>query len=277
MIRRKDGDEMTHLQSGFGLDRDGYIVSDVGIDKIHSIYLPCIHDSIEGLTLLFPNHLHSVYVYGSVARGEAVAGKSDLDLIAMFEGTLNSEESSQLKNLSAALSQKYCFLVRDVGIAVANYDYTMNTKNYDEGAFLKEMCICVHGEDPTMEFGPYKLTSEIAVSFNGDIGDVVTRTIRRINLVSDLEFRRVSQGFARKFIRTCYSMVMVRSQIWTTRLHQQAKIFIQHFPEKEPVIRTLQKWLEESPTNRSLVLNIIQSEGEWITKNFAREVVRTLP
>ena len=43
------------------------------------------------------------------------------------------------------------------------------------------------------------------------------------------------------------------------------------------MIRTLQKWLEELPTNRSLVLNIIQSEGEWITNNFAREVVRTLP
>ena len=277
VIRRGARNEVTNLQSGFGLDQDGYIVSDVGKGKIHSIYLPCIHDSVEGLTLLYPNRLHSVYVYGSVARGEAVAGKSDLDLIAMFEGTLNSEESTQLKNLAAALTHKYCSLVRDVGIAVANYDYTINSKNYYEGAFLKEMSICVHGEDPTMQFGPYKLTSEIAVSFNGDIGDVVIRTIRRINLVSDLEFGRVSQGFARKFIRTCYSMIMVRSQIWTTRLHQQAKIFIQHFPEKEPVIRTLQKWLEEPPTNRSLVLNIIQSEGKWITKNFEREVVRTLP
>ena len=210
---------MTNLQSGFGLDRDGYIVSDVGIDKIYSIYLPSIHDSVVGLTTLFPNRLHSVYVYGSVARGEAVEGESDLDLIAMFEGTLNSEESTQLKNLAVALTQKYYSLVRDVAIAVEYYDYTINPKNYYEGAFLKEMSICVHGEDPTLEFGPYKLTPEIAVSFNGDIGDVVTRTIRRINSVSDLELRRVSQGFARKFIRTCYSMVMVRSQIWTTRLH----------------------------------------------------------
>lgn len=111
--------------------------------------------------------------------------------MAMFTGKLNSKESTQLKNLSVALSQKYCSLVRDVGVAVADYDYTIDPKNYYEGAFLKELCICVHGEDPTMGFGPYKLTSEIAVSFNGDIGDVVSRTIHLIKLSSDREFGRI--------------------------------------------------------------------------------------
>jgi len=263
-----------NLQPGFGLDRDGYIISDVDTDKIQSIYLPCIHDSIGELTLMFPNRLHSVYLYGSVARGEAIVSKSDLDLIAMFTGTLNSNESTQLKNLSAGLSQKYCSLVRDVGIAVADYEYTIDPENYYEGAFLKELCVCVHGEDPTIGFGPYKLTSEIAVSFNGDIGNFVSRTINRIKVVSNQELGRISQGFARKFIRTCYSMVMVRSQIWTTRLHQQEKVFIHHFPEKESVIRTLQKWLEEPPNNRTLILNLIQNEGKWINKHFEREVVR---
>lgn len=66
---------MTNLQTGIGLDRDGYIISDVDVDKIQSIYLLCIHDSTEELILMFPNRLHSVYVYGSVARGEAVVGK----------------------------------------------------------------------------------------------------------------------------------------------------------------------------------------------------------
>ncbi|MFD1203681.1 hypothetical protein ACFQ38_00825 [Sporosarcina contaminans] len=66
---------MTCLQAGYGLDGDGYIISDVHIDKIHSIFLPLIHDSIKEIGLLFPNQLHSVYVYGSVARGEAIINK----------------------------------------------------------------------------------------------------------------------------------------------------------------------------------------------------------
>lgn len=262
---------MANLQAGYGLDRDGYIMSDVGLDKIDIAYFPCIHESVEKLTKLFPHRLHSIYVYGSVARGEAVAFKSDLDLIAMFIGTLTCEESAKLNTLTKALSQKHRSLVRDVGIAVANYDYVVDPANYYEQAFLKEICACVNGEDLRERFGPYKLTSEIAISFNGNIREILARTISRLEGASDEEFKRLSQNFARKLIRTYYSMVMVRSQIWSTRLHEQSEVFIHHFPDKEPIIRTLQKWIEEPPTNRESILDLFQSEGNWVIANFERE------
>jgi predicted nucleotidyltransferase len=262
---------MASLQAGYGLDRDGYIVSDVGLDKIDSAYFSCIHESVEKLTKAFPYRLHSIYVYGSVARGEAVAVKSDLDLLALFNSTLTGEESAKLNTVTSALSQKYRSLVRDVGIAVANYDYVVDPANYYEQAFLKEMCACVRGEDLRERFGPYKLTSEIAIRFNGDMREVLARTISRLEGASDEELKGLSQTFARKLIRTYYSMVMVRSRIWSTRLHEQSEIFIPHFPEKEPIIRTLQKWIEEPPTNRESVLNLFRSEGNWVIANFEHE------
>ena len=75
---------MEKLQMGYGLDTDGYIVSDVHLEKIDQIYWPPIEEAIDRLEKLFPERLISVYVYGSVARGEAVIKKSDLDLLAMF-------------------------------------------------------------------------------------------------------------------------------------------------------------------------------------------------
>lgn len=125
---------MGTLRAGHGLDSNGFIVSDVSIDKIEGVYVPCIQESVESLKKLFPLQLHSVYIYGSVARGEAVAFKSDIDLIAMFEGKVQTVE---LTRLTEALSQKYCSLVREVGIAVADYDYTMDPFNYYENAFLR--------------------------------------------------------------------------------------------------------------------------------------------
>jgi uncharacterized protein len=271
VIGRRKGIEMGSIQPGFGLDGDGYIVSDVGLDKIDNVYCPCIRESVETLTNLFPHRLHSVYLYGSVARGEAVTGKSDLDLLVVFNDMLSAMESAKLKDLVAVLSQKYHPLVREVGIAVATYDYTVDPENYYEQAFLKEMCVCVHGEDLRERFGPYKLTSEIAIRFNGDIREVLARTISRLETASNEDFKTLSQSFARKLIRTYYSMVMVRSQIWTTRLHEQSEVFIHYFPDKEPVIRTLQKWIEEPPISRETVLNLFQSEGEWVSANFERE------
>ncbi|KRE44289.1 nucleotidyltransferase family protein [Paenibacillus sp. Soil724D2] len=262
---------MGSLQAGYGLDRNGYILSDVALDKIDNAYFPCMQESVEKLARLFSHLLHSVYVYGSVARGEAVAVKSDLDILVIFNGMLSAEELAELKTLTKALSRKYHCLVRDVGIAVANYDYVVDPENYYEQAFLKELCVCVHGEDLRERFGPYKLTSEIAISFNGDIREVLARTISRLESASNEEFKTLLQSFARKLIRTYYSMVMVRSQIWSTRLHEQSEVFINHFHQKEPIIRTLQKWIEEPIANREPVLELLQSEGVWVTANFERE------
>jgi len=80
--------EIDNLKVGYGLDSNGFIISDVSKDKIDGVYVPCIRESVENLKKLFHQQLHSVYVYGSVARGDAIAKKSDLDVIAMFNTKL---------------------------------------------------------------------------------------------------------------------------------------------------------------------------------------------
>lgn len=265
---------MTYLKAGYGLDENGYIMSDVHVDNINPIFLPCIHASIECLRKTFGPKLHSVYVYGSVARGDAVVAKSDLDLIAMFLSKLSSEQSAKLKELANKLSDKYRSLVRDVGIAVAEYNYTIDPVNYYENAFLKELSVCVHGEDLGTQFGPYKLTSEIAIRFNGDIAAVLNRTLTRLQTASDEEVKKLTQNFARKLIRTYYSMVMLRSQIWTTKLEEQAEIFLRFFPEKAETVQTLLQWIEEIPSEREEVIDLLRYEGEWASMNFAHEVER---
>ncbi|WP_172370207.1 nucleotidyltransferase domain-containing protein [Sporosarcina jiandibaonis] len=267
---------MVILRPGYGLDSDGFIVSDVSRDKIDNVYVPCIRKSVESLRNLFDRQLHSVYVYGSVARGEAVVFESDLDLIAMFDGQLSSVKLAELKNIARELSHKYHSLVREVGIAVAYYDYTVDPSNYYENAFLKELCVCVYGENLGERFGPYKLTPEIAIRFNGDIYDVLARTLNRLEIASNEDFKTFSQNFARKLIRTYYSMVMVRSQIWTTRLHEQSEVIIHHFPDKESIIRTLLNWIDEPTMDREAVYELFKSEGEWASANFAHEANITL-
>ncbi|AZN41210.1 nucleotidyltransferase domain-containing protein [Paenibacillus albus] len=262
---------MNILQAGYGLDLNGFIVSDVGLEKIADPYLPCIKETVENLIKLYPRQLHSVYVYGSVARGEAVAVKSDLDILAMFHEALSADEIAAIKDLSMKLSHEYASLVREVGIAVGSCDYAFALENYYEQAFLKELCVCVHGDDIRHRFGPYKLTSDIAISFNGDIAEVFTRTITRLEQATDEEFRTITTIFPRKLIRTYYSMLMQQSQIWTTRLNEQAEVIIRFYNEKEATVRTLLQWIEEPPLERDTVLELFKREVKWTSINFESE------
>lgn len=262
---------MVNLNAGHGLNANGYIVSDVGLDKIDPAFMPCIQESVKRLQEWFDHELHSVYLYGSVARGDAVIAKSDLDLIAMFYGNLSSDQLTELKKIAGELSERYRAFVREVGVAVAYYDYTMDPANYYENAFLKELCVCVYGDDVGEGFGPYKLTPEIAIRFNGDISEVLQRTLSKLETASDKEWRTIIQNFSRKLIRTYYSMVMVRSQVWTTRLSEQAAVFMNYFPEKEHIVCTLIHWTDEPPMDRKTVLELFKREGEWASRNFTRE------
>ncbi|EZH65813.1 hypothetical protein DH09_13320 [Bacillaceae bacterium JMAK1] len=261
---------MSLIHKGYGLDHQGYIQSDVVPTQI-SLYETCIQDCIEQLKQSFPNKVHSVYVYGSVARGEAVKKKSDLDLLVLLTEDLTDQEKRRLNVLGQSLSKTYVDDFREIGLAFTNYDYTMDPNNYDEQAFLKELSICVDGNDLRSYFGPYRLTSEIAIRFNGDINEVYERAMKRLYHGNNEEFRQATIAFARKLIRTYYSMVMYRSQIWTTRLHEQAQVIVQSLPDKSSVIETLLSWINEPPTNQLAVVNLYEQEGRWLIDHFHHE------
>ncbi len=267
---------MNFLRKGYGLDENGFIVRDVGLEKITPVYQNCIQETVETLHIQLPNLLHSVYVYGSVARCDAEVGKSDLDILAIFKRVLHNNEHQRLKRLGEGLSQKYYPLVRDVGLAKTTLDYCMDPNNYHEQAFLRELCVCVDGEDLRGRFGPYKLTEDIAISFNGDIAEVSERYLKKLQSTFGEEFHTNIQSLSRKLIRAHYSMVMARSQIWSTKLSEQAAIFLQHFPEKKEVVTTLQKWLEKPPADRTKAIAIMEKESKWTKNHFTKEVQKTV-
>jgi uncharacterized protein len=256
-----------------GLDENGFIISEVSYENILPEYKGLIGASIAALKSALPNLIHSIYVYGSVARGDAVREKSDMDLLVISSQKLTETERSTLNKMLADLSAIYGSLVREVGVADCTYDEMLDTKNkYGWGAYLKILCVCVDGEDLTKRFGNFRLSSEIAIGFNGDIDTALQSALRKIkDAETDEEAGKIAATFARKLIRTCYSMVMTRAQVWTTKLSEQADVFIKYFPEKRAFVRTLQDWVVQPPHNRNDVVAILEGEGSWVVGKFETE------
>src|ERR1044072_7031232 len=158
-----------------GLDSNGFILSEVSQDNVLREYQDVIDASVTALKAALPDVTHSVYVYGSVARGNAVRGKSDLDLLVIFKRKLTQQEQDKLNNLQKELSGQHKALVREVGIADATctYDEMLDPENkYGWGAYLKILCVCVDGEDLTKRFEKFKGSPDIAIGFNGDVGSI---------------------------------------------------------------------------------------------------------
>lgn len=259
----------------FGLDSNGFIISEVSQDRILPHYRSVIAKSVAALVALLPDVVHSVYVYGSVARGNAIQKKSDLDLLIVFKRKLSEWERSTLIGLQEDLSRQHKELLREIGIAdsTCTYDEMIDPANkYGWGAYLKILCICVYGDDLKKRFNEFKISPDIAIVFNGDAGNALQNAIQQtIEAKTDEEASKAATRVARKLVRTCYTMVMTRAQVWTTALSEQAELFSHYFPEKREFIRTLQSWIDNPSASREDIFSILQGDCRWVVDNIETE------
>lgn len=66
-----------------GTDDAGYVINQTSIRHVQPEFESVLFKAIELVKEAFDEQLHSIYLYGSIGRGTAVAGQSDLDLTVL--------------------------------------------------------------------------------------------------------------------------------------------------------------------------------------------------
>ena len=70
-----------------GLDLDGFIEREGSLERVPSAFEPVVDMARSAIADAFgPEYLHSAYLYGSIPRGTAVPGVSDLDALLVLRG-----------------------------------------------------------------------------------------------------------------------------------------------------------------------------------------------
>jgi hypothetical protein len=65
-----------------GLDQDGLILREGSLSRVPDTFAPVVDAARGQITVTFgEQRLHSAYLYGSIPRGTAIPGVSDLDLM----------------------------------------------------------------------------------------------------------------------------------------------------------------------------------------------------
>ncbi len=63
-----------------GLDKDGFIQNLYSPNNIAPEFQGVVNAVIDSLLSELPNQIDGIYLYGSVPRGTAIVGRSDLDV-----------------------------------------------------------------------------------------------------------------------------------------------------------------------------------------------------
>jgi predicted nucleotidyltransferase len=217
-----------------GFDTEGYIEICCAVEKISTTFLPVLEGSIALLKSTFQTRLHSIYLYGSIATGQAVLKQSDIDLLIIFSGPLSESDHAEIKYVAHSLSASHQSLVREVGLAVVSLEEALAKESLSGfGCFIKHLCVCVDGEDIRPLFPKFRPSIEVARGFNGDYAAVMKARFEELAKMDHSKMAQpVIRQICRKTVRTGFSLVMPRMGCWTTDLKPSFDYFCRYYPDK---------------------------------------------
>jgi uncharacterized protein len=251
---------------GEGVAPDGTVVTGVARERVPAAYEPVIADAVERLRGRLGDDLHSVYLYGSVATGQACPPGSDVDLLAVTRSG-----QVDLTSLASDLGDRYAYLAREVGIAhaaVSVYERD-DVVGHGERCFLKHYAVCVAGDDLRDALPTCRATSGLAFGFNGDVGHVLARYGERLRIEPDPTGRADAATKAcRKILMAAATLLSTREGGWSTDRVTGADLIARHAPEHADLAAAA---LARSVAGEvdDTTFAIIDRLGGWLAEEYA--------
>lgn len=257
-----------------GLDAEGYIRREVSAAKIAPPYT----EVVDTLRALYrerdSGRLHGLYLNGSVVKGTAVPGVSDLDVLAVTREAPTEEDAETARGISAILERRYPFLSGAGILLAARDDVLSERERYDMGFFVACLCACVDGEDLGPLLPRYKPSLDLARGTNGTVGLMIARArVRLTGADGEERMTTICRGIMRKIVRSAFTLVMPRYGGWTSDLGPCARIFAAYYPAREGDVMWARNLARVPSADRARIVSVLDDFGGWLVREYERVVM----
>jgi predicted nucleotidyltransferase len=252
------------------LDADGWILPEADLANVQPEYEPVPAQVARALGAAFGSRLHSGYLYGSVVRGNAVPGRSDVDVLAILRAAPSDDDRAAAARVEHALTDAFPVLL-GAGVAITHLGEVRSpSERYGLQVFLRELCVCVLGDDLRPGLPRTRPSAAVAAAFHADTPLVLARARRTIETSAGPEaVRRACRVAARRMVQGAFALVMARDGAWATVLEDQAAAVSTAFPEwAEATGRALEQ-ARRPVADPDSVRELIDTLGRWVGDGLA--------
>jgi predicted nucleotidyltransferase len=253
-----------------GLRPDGTIAREGALGRVPAAFAPVVEAARAHVAETFRGRLHSAYLYGSIPRGSAIPGVSDLDLLLVLHGEPTEVDRAGAKLMEAALDRAFP-QIDGVGILLSSKQTLLSDiERYDGGFFVACLCTPLLGDDLAEQLPRYRPTTLLARETNGDLAVLLPRwRSRATEATTDSERKVVSRFVARRIVRTGFTLIMPRWGGWTSDLTESAELFGSYYPERARQMR-ISAATGRTPTTDPAVLGmLIDDLGPWLAAEYS--------
>ena len=267
------------MTNGTGLDQDGYIAREGHLARVPQAFTLVVETAKAAITSAFgPDRLHSAYLYGSIPRGTAVPGVSDLDVLLAMHQEPGDTDRETASGLEEALDARFP-QINGAGIGLASTATLLSDiERYDLGWFIACLCTPLTGEDLAARLPRYRPTSLLARETNGDLGDLLPRWRGRLGEArTDAGLPALSRTVSRKLVRTGFTLVMPRWGGWTSDLGESAGVFGSYYPARREQMQLTAAVARTRTADRSMLSMLIDDLGPWLAAEYVATHGRKTP
>lgn len=243
-------------------DEAGYLLNDASVDKIPSNYLPLI-DDIKNIYLKYANdHIHSIYLFGSVVRGKAKPGLSDIDCLAILKEPINTDWMQDERQKLIAQYPIISSVVFDFELL----DEVIKENEFSWTAFILSIGgICIYGQDLLPNLPRLKPSNIIANSELIQLEDNVKEAVEEIKKADTEEkvlywCRRIMKNI----IRDGFFLNMQKDNKFTPDVDLCFHQFIKHYPEQTVNMEKAVNYSKNPTTDKEELIMFLNSFGRWI-------------
>ncbi|MFF1452942.1 nucleotidyltransferase domain-containing protein [Streptomyces sp. NPDC058274] len=254
-----------------GLDAQGYIEREGSLGRIPHAFRPVVTAARDRVADIFGARLHSAYLYGSIPRGTARVGRSDLDLLLALREEPTEADRADARALDQALDKEFPQIDGSGTLLAGRARLLSDLETYDGGWFVACLCTRLLGEDLAEYLPRYRPDALLARETNGDLALFLPRWRERIAAAGTDDARRaLVRTLSRHLVRTGFTLVMPRWNGWTSDLHEMAEAFGEYYPERAEELREAAV-RAYAPTGEIAVLRAYTDElGPWLAEEYAR-------
>lgn len=247
-----------------GVGADGLIVTGAAGERVPAMYRPVVADCTRVLAETFGERLHGLYLYGSVATGQARPPDSDLDLLAVWTSGVDAAE---LASVERGLSRRHAELVREVGVSGASVA-DIRADNRDGlgwRCFVRHYCVWLAGHDLRPTLPPCRPTRAVADAFNDDVPALLRGWRAQLAAArTTAEVAAVARAAARKLLLVAATSESAEHGGWTTDRATAAALLAAHHPEWSAVAGSALGWCAGSGEPTVEDVRRLLSLGDWL-------------
>ena len=234
------------------------IRNDCSLEKVGRDYAPIIEDAIGAFRRNLEGLVLSIRLMGSVPRGEATIGTSDIDFVALTSTNPGADRRNMLAAESKRLAAKHS--------CVSRVDLEIEIKGRVPMArefIFRSDSICVWGSDTYTQSEIQTSNTALSKLVTPDFNSLLSGYRQRLkNPIHDEELRELCRSVAKDFLKCYRKYLILRFALYRKGASDIRDQLVSYFPKEAETFDRLLRIHEQPLKKREDLLAVLRTANE---------------